>query len=140
MCLQNMVFIKSIFSVISLLFFISCKSNSIENKNLEKINSNQSNLNDWKKDSLGCQHLRNSDLIDRLISENSLMGKSQKDFTNVFGKPNEIKISGNQLFLVYFLNSICEEEKLTADSDKTKVRFKFIQNKLIESPSVFEVQ
>ncbi len=131
--------IKIMIIFFSSFFFTFCINNSVNKQKI--ISGDKFSINDWIRDSTGCLHLRSFDLLSDLVAENKLIGKSKNDFIQVFGKPNEVeKRDSNQLFLVYYLNSICIGDKLTPDSDKTKVKFKFISNRLVELPLVFEVE
>lgn len=122
----------------------SLKSNSLrklplERKNKEYLNKlTHSELSKvWIEDSLGCKHHRNLRLAKKLIIENNLIGISPEKFMEIFGKPNEQFISSLDTYLVYYTETICDEDRLIEKSDKCWIKFDFIENKLKEFPEFF---
>jgi hypothetical protein len=96
--------------------------------------------NDWKKDSVGCWHLRTLELADSLVSVNNLLAKSTDEFINVFGIPNKKKEYNNKIVFIYYLYSVCKEEKLVENADKCWVEFIFKDNKLTKIPTDYFIE
>lgn len=67
--------------------------------------------NNWKKDSVGCLHLRTLELADSLIIANNLLGKPSNEFIIVFGKPNRIVEDNTKKFFVYYIKTFCRNGK-----------------------------
>lgn len=105
---------------------IGCNK-KIENKTFQNIQTE----NDWKKDSLGCNKKRTTELQDKLLNENHLQNSNIEDFENVFGKPNEIEKHDSLTILIYYTSTICNSnQKVIPNSDKGYANFYFINNKL----------
>lgn len=121
------------------------ESNSLKNnKLLEKendrylyksINFDLSKI--WIDDSLGCNNHRNLFLAKKLIIGNSLIDKSPIKFKEFFGKPNEQFAFDKNTYLIYYIETICNEGQLIEKSDKCWIKFDFIENKLKEVPEFF---
>ena len=75
-----------------------------------KQNNYIQNLNDWKRDSLGCLRLRSLELARTMIEKNDLLGKSTEEFINYFGKPNEITKKDQEAFFVYYIEIRCKDD------------------------------
>jgi hypothetical protein len=61
----------------------------------------------WKSDSLGCMGKRNISLARSIIEQHSLLGKTKNQFCSLFGNPNEIIKSENQIDLIYYIETMC---------------------------------
>jgi hypothetical protein len=96
--------------------------------------------NDWKKDSVGCLHLRTLELADSLIIVNNLLSKSTDEFIKVFGISNKKKEYDNKVVLVYYMDSVCKDGLLIKNADKCWVEFIFKNNKLTEIPTGYFIE
>ena len=86
--------------------------------------------NDWSRDKKGCLQLRNRDLANKLIKENGLMNGSADSFLKVFGKPDTVNQKDGAESLVYYMKSMCEDNKPVKDSDKCWGVFYFESRRL----------
>ncbi len=115
------------------------KNNNIENIVLDSLEKD-SDRQTWIKDSLGCLHLRNLKLCNKLIKRYNLLNRSKKDFTIVFGAPNRIKARQDKCILIYYINSLCYNGMIVDGSDKTYIELYFRQDTLIEIPSFITIE
>ncbi|WP_375191191.1 RHS repeat-associated core domain-containing protein [Chryseobacterium sp.] len=116
---------------IIILLFFSCKFNennvaSKENVIVIKNDSLKNLSSEWKKDNIGCLKYRNVKNFNKLLSGYKLLNKkSKKEFINVLGIPNQELVYDNFSVIIYYYNSICVNNKLLIDSDKSNIRIKF---------------
>lgn len=89
----------------------------------------------WIQDTLGCKHMRTLGMAVSLIKKYDLLHKSKENFLLVFGYPNEIQNTQSSLYLIYYLESVCENDTLIVDSDKSWVEFVFINDTLTAIPT-----
>ena len=113
-----------------------------------KQNSHIQDVNDWKRDSLGCLRLRSLELARDMIEQNNLLDKSTEEFINYFGKPNEINKGGrlakrypfgsqSEIILIYYIETLCENDTFIIEgADKCWVWFNFRENKLKKIPEI----
>lgn len=99
------------------------------------------NIHDWRIDSCGCLGLRSLELAGSLIEENDLLNKSAEEFESVFGMPNKRKTQNNVIYLVYYLNSVCDDNNQPRkNADRCWVEFVFQDNRLIEIPQYYTIE
>lgn len=120
-------------NLVVIFIFCSCQPNG-NNKNHSKQNTDQISaieqtdtieISKWKNDSLGCKHIRSPELFDKLFVENKMSSKNGNTFLSFFGKPNKVEKFNDRLVYVYYYNSICYNDKLKVNSDKSSVRISF---------------
>lgn len=93
----------------------------------------------WQNDSLGCKHIRNPELFDKLFIDNKMSSENANKFLEIFGKPNKIEKYSDRLVHVYYYNSVCFNDKLIVNSDKSSVRINFnLQGKYLEKDTRVE--
>lgn len=107
--------------------------NSMNNKtnSLSNTLNIDTNKQKWIQDTNGCIHLRTPELADSLIEKYDLLHKSKSDFLSVFGKPNEILNTKEKTYWRYYIESVCENEILIEEADKSWIDFVFIHDTLI---------
>lgn len=131
--------IIAILILLTCLFYKPLHNMTIENDNSmnNKTNSLSNTLNidtnkqKWIQDTNGCIHLRTPELADSLIEKYDLLHKSKSDFLSVFGKPNEILKTKEKTYWRYYIESVCENEILIEEADKSWIDFVFIHDTLI---------
>jgi len=79
----------------------------------------------WKKDSLGCNHIRTLALFDKLFIEHKMSYATINEFISLFGIPNQQEKYIDRLVFVYYFNSICSHNKIKMNSDKSSIRVSF---------------
>jgi hypothetical protein len=121
---------NSLIILLSLLLF-GCNGH-VQNSKPVYINAEQKNetMNEWQKDRNGCLKIRNKKLAEDLLKKHNLKNKSQSDFLKVFGLANEKKTSDNQQVLIYYFDSVCNENELVKDGDKCYAEFYFKNDSL----------
>lgn len=93
----------------------------------------------WKKDSLGCKHIRTPQLFDKLFVENKMDYKNTNEFISFFGKPNNQEKFKDRFVFVYYYNSICSNGKINMNSDKSSIRISFnLENNYLEKDTRVE--
>jgi hypothetical protein len=96
-------------------------------------------ISKWKSDSLGCKHIRTPELFDKLFVGNKMEHKNANEFIYFFGKPNNQEKFKDRLILIYYYNSICSNDKLNINSDKSSIRISFnLENKYLEKDTRVE--
>lgn len=96
---------------------------------------------EWRNDSCGCLGIRSMNLAKMLIEENGLLNKTVEEFVGVFGAPNKKKTVTNTVILLYYSNSICDENRrLNVGSDRCWIEFVFENNQLKEIPEYYNVE
>lgn len=129
-----------------LIIMLSCAINScnIENGHLMREKEQcikPDNIHNWRIDSCGCLGLRSLELAGSLIEENDLLNKSAEEFESVFGRPNKKKTLNDMVYLVYYLNSVCDENnRPRKGADRCWVEFVFQNNRLTEIPQYYTIE
>lgn len=82
-------------------------------------------INKWKTDSLGCKHIRTPELFNKIFIENKLSSKKSTQFLLLFGKPNKVEKFNDRLVFIYYYNSLCYDNKIKTNSDKSSIRISF---------------
>lgn len=107
------------------------KSNPIDENILpvDSINNHQTQndtlLNNWVKDSLGCLHIRNYETGIALSKKYALTSKSNVEVAGVLGTPNKIIVDGKTKVLRYYYNTCCVNGVLSKECDYAWVDFTF---------------
>jgi hypothetical protein len=121
---------NSLIILLCLLFF-GCNSHEQNSKPVyDKAEQKSEKMNEWQKDKNGCLQIRNKKLAEDLLLKYNLKNKSQSDFLKVFGLANEKKTSDNQQVLIYYFDSVCNENELVKDGDKCYAEFYFENDSL----------
>lgn len=132
-----MFFILLIFCQI----FNSCKVCTCQIKNDKSNNVIEDIGEDWKTDSCGCMGVRSIALAKSMIEEADLVNHSIVEFEKVFGKPNEMRTDIDQIVLIYYFNSICDNDnRPRKGSDKCWLEFVFKNNQLQEIPKYYSIE
>lgn len=135
-----------------ILMFQSCHNRKETNKETNSICQNQKDSiqNDnwnypeklWQLDSLGCLGLRRKVSDGSIILHYSLLGKSIKEFCEIFGKPNETycDTENNRIDLKYYIQAMCDSNVIIMDSDKAWISFTFINDSLLDIPKIIIIE
>jgi hypothetical protein len=91
----------------------------------EHRNAKRAVINNWTMDSCGCKHQRSKLLAKTLIDENRLMRNSKEKFLSIFGSPNQVEQNNDYDILIYYFDSICDENKPSVGSDTSFAKFYF---------------
>ena len=122
-------------------FFNSCSVNTCQMKKDRLYNITEDNKEDWRIDSCGCLGLRSIALAKSLIEDYGLEGNSREEFEKVFGKPNVWRTEQTQIVLVYYFNSICDDDnRPRKGADKCWMEFVFENNQLKEIPKYYSIE
>jgi len=112
----------------------------IDKENTElKLSKLDSLLIDFRQsDSFTCPNKRNVDIIDTIVKQRRLLGKSITEITNTFGCPNKsIKIDDNISIVEYSFSCICgKNNKIVYAYGHS--RFQFYNNKLVAFGNLIE--
>ena len=101
----------------------SCNNNT-ERRNFE--NNNDSLVSIWKKDSMGCLHLRNFEMAEKIFSQYKLKDKSPEYITKLLGNPNKIVKTSSETRYIFFYNSSCNAKtNIAIDSMVWRIEFYF---------------
>lgn len=130
---------KKFFLIIYLILLCNC-NNQKKNSNIEinKDLSKKEIINNWQSDKYGCLKIRNKVISENLINNYNLINKHISEFIKVFGQPNEEIKNNDTLILVYYFDSICNNNKIVTDGDKCFVEFYFENNLLKENTYICE--
>jgi len=120
-------------SLVILFYLLLCCCNGNEtnsNSVYNKVEQTNVVMNEWKKDKNGCLKIRNKKLAETLLQKYNLRNRTQSEFLKVFGVANEKKASDNQQILVYYFDSVCNENELVKGGDKCYAQFYFEKDSL----------
>lgn len=118
--------------LISLTLF-SCGRNDSMNESIRNIEP----MEEWRKDSIGCLHIRNEKLAVQLIEDLDLVGKDTNEFKKIFGLPNEMQYFQGGCYLGYYFESTCNDNSI--EGDKSRIDFKFRNNELLGKEEILIV-
>jgi hypothetical protein len=115
-----------------LIFEFSCSSNKGTVRNSENQNIEVKMLIEkWQTDSLGCLKLRNKKIAETIIDSLKLENSSQLEFIKVFGVPNTERNNNDNKILIYYFDTLCQDNNIVAGSDCCYAEFTFKFDKLI---------
>lgn len=121
--------------------FSSCEVCTYQLKNDKSNNVIEDIGEDWRIDSCGCMGLRSIAMAKSMIEESDLVNHSIEEFEKVFGKPNERRTDVDQVVLIYYFNSICDNDnRPRKGADKCWLEFVFKNNQLQEIPKYYSVE
>lgn len=89
------------------------------------MNARDSLLGAWRKDSLGCLHIRNYELSTVLEKKYDLTHKGVDEIMTILGKPNKTIRENKELVLRFYCNTCCDHGKLKEECDYSWVDFTF---------------
>lgn len=114
-----------------LLLLFSC--NNSGNKNVSQVSSTVVLQNDslkilsnqWMEDSFGCKKIRTIESFESLMYGYSFSGKDKEYILGILGVPNEENKYKDKIRMIYYFNSVCENDKIVEESDKSSIRLTF---------------
>jgi len=111
---------------------IGVKASKIDPKKFSK--GMQNILNQWKNDSLGCEHYRHKDIAEAVIDSLDLENAWQQDFIKVFGKPNYIIEREGRVVLGYYFDVVCinGRAEISKDVDYCMAEFTFVDKAFLQ--------
>lgn len=108
----------------SIAIMISC--NEIKTNNSQYLHVKEkyiNNMNDWKKDSIGCLGLRNEISSDSNFNSDDIIQLSYSQLISIFGYPNIIKGYGSKIILQYYLSCGLSPRIKEGGDDSTPQRY-----------------
>lgn len=121
-----------LFIILFIIIMTACKTGNHNEpaKSIPTLESTDSEI--WKRDSCGCLGVRTEDMATKIIKENNLLNKSIREFEKHFGSPNHTRYYDSIVIFEYYINSICDNEKIRNGSDRCCIEFLFESNRLKE--------
>jgi len=114
-------------------FFVSCTDSEKEFSDVSEASNSQ--IDEWKMDSLGCDHIRTLEMAFEIAEQEDLLNKSYEEVCKVMGPPNEDSIKGTERTLKYYYKSACYEGEVIRGGVCWAL-FEFESDRLIKLPEI----
>lgn len=121
---------KSISIVGVFLIFPFCNNNKIRmNKLTNSTEINDSLVQQWRNDSLGCKGLRNLNLFEKIYYKYEMDAMSKSEIIKLIGEPNFVYSNPGVEALNYYMTSYCKGSSIDSTKNKCWIQVLILKDK-----------